>query len=113
MSDTGKESTTLYHYCSNEALVSIVAGKQICLSLLSLSNDSMEGKWIRKFFEDACKAEGVNALDEQALLRHLDNFIEMSEALGFCMSGDGDVLSQWRAYAGNGGGVAIGFDSNA
>lgn len=31
-------------------------------------------------------------------------------ALGFCLSEDGDVLSQWRGYADNAQGVAIGFE---
>ena len=31
--------------------------------------------------------------------------------LGICLSQEGDLLSQWRAYANNGNGVAIGFNS--
>lgn len=32
-------------------------------------------------------------------------------ALGFCLSEQKDMLSQWRAYASDGRGIAIGFDS--
>jgi Protein of unknown function (DUF2971) len=31
------------------------------------------------------------------------------EGLGLCFSEDGDLLSQWRAYTGDGSGVSIGF----
>ena len=36
MSDTQAKSTTLYHYCSNEAFVSIVTSKQIWLSFFAV-----------------------------------------------------------------------------
>jgi hypothetical protein len=33
-------------------------------------------------------------------------------AVGFCLSEEGDLLSQWRGYADDGCGVAIGFESS-
>jgi hypothetical protein len=33
-------------------------------------------------------------------------------AVGFCLSEEGDLLSQWRGYADDGRGVAIGFESS-
>lgn len=33
------------------------------------------------------------------------------QAFTFCFSKDGDLFSQWRAYAADGTGVSIGFDS--
>ena len=36
----------------------------------------------------------------------------MAGCAGFCMSEEGDLLSQWRAYAVNAAGVSIGFNSD-
>ena len=35
---------------------------------------------------------------------------DLWEGLGVCLSEEGDLLSQWRAYAADGSGVSIGFD---
>ena len=39
--------------------------------------------------------------------------LTMVSALGFCLSVDADLLSQWRGYADNARGVAIGFDRDS
>lgn len=44
------------------------------------------------------------------LLTAIANMEDLWEGLGICLSEDGDLLSQWRAYAANGSGVSIGFD---
>ena len=41
----------LYHYCSNASLLDILASHKVRLSDLSLSNDSLEGRWVRKVFQ--------------------------------------------------------------
>src|SRR6185295_17936413 len=38
-------------------------------------------------------------------------FERITDGLGFCLSENGDLLSQWRGYAGNATGVAIGFSA--
>jgi hypothetical protein len=101
----------LFHYCSNAAMISIVENKEIWASELALSNDVLEGKWIREVFLNYCKDKEVTALEQNELLNHLDFVIAMAGYAGFCMSEVGDLLSQWRAYADNGAGVSIGFDS--
>lgn len=47
------------------------------------------------------------------LTRALVYIETLNDALGFCMSEDADVLSQWRAYGDDGRGLAIGFDRDA
>ena len=37
----------LYHYCSNDTFLSILRNSELWLSELTLSNDSMEGIWVR------------------------------------------------------------------
>ena len=100
----------LFHYCSNAAMISIISNKEIWATELALSNDLLEGKWIREAFSDYCKDEGISASDQNELLRHLDVVIAMAGYAGFCMSEEGDLLSQWRAYAENGAGVSVGFN---
>jgi len=100
----------LYHYCSTAAFHSIVSTRSIWLSSLSLANDTMEGRllsqWIMQHAqEDSASPDGVSRL------RHQLDFLETSvEGLAFCVSGEGDLLSQWRGYADDARGFAIGFD---
>ena len=91
-------------------MISIISNKEIWASELALSNDLLEGKWIRKVFSDYCNDKGVSTSEQNELLTHLDIVIDMATYAGFCMSEEGDLLSQWQAYADNGAGASIGFD---
>lgn len=93
-------------------MISIISNREIWVSELARSNDLLEGKWIRKVFSDYCSEKGISAGEQSELLTHLDIVINMAAYAGFCMSEEGDLLSQWRAYADNGAGVSIGFNSN-
>jgi hypothetical protein len=99
----------LYHYCSNSTFCSIVNGRSIWLSSLSMSNDSMEGRWLRGVFERECLQAGINAKDTKEVLTSFDFLLGLTDGLGFCLSEADDMLSQWRGYASNGEGVSIGF----
>ena len=100
----------LYHYCSNLAFHSIMMQKCIRLSLLSLSNDSKEGQ---HFLDVAHRLLPDDKPFKSEVLKQLQSINAIISAIGFCLSADGDVLSQWRGYADNAQGVAIGFDSEA
>jgi hypothetical protein len=105
----------LYHYCSAETFLSICTGKRLRFSDINSMNDSQEIKWGYSIWEDAAtelhKITGVEFLDA------VDEVLSQSglRALGLasCFSKSGDVLSQWRAYADDGHGFAIGFDAEA
>jgi hypothetical protein len=99
----------LYHYCSNDVMISIISKREIWASDFSLSNDTLEGKWIREVFCEYCAERGVSSWQKEALLPHLDSVIALVGATGFCLSEEADLLSQWRGYADNGCGVSIGF----
>jgi len=101
-----EQNDTFYHYCSNEAFCSIINNKSIRLSSLSLSNDKTEGKLASKIFKDLAAEESIKIDD---LLGYIKLVEENSHALGFCLSAEDDLLSQWRLYADNASGVAIGF----
>jgi hypothetical protein len=102
--------TTLYHYCSTETFVSILTSKTIRLSAATLSNDSMEGQIFKKVLMDIASSEHLpyDQLPQFDML--LRDHQDIVEGLIFCLSYAGDLLSQWRAYANNGAGIAIGFN---
>lgn len=102
---------TLYHYCSNRAFHSIVSNKSIWLSSLSLSNDSMEGKLVAEILLELAKEDSLNEYDRNRLRKMVDGLHEFFDGLGFCLSENGDLLSQWRGYANDASGVSIGFSS--
>jgi Protein of unknown function (DUF2971) len=104
------EPMKLYHYCSNAAFLSIISGREIWLSELSLSNDAMEGVWIRKIFHQICVEKKVPETTIPQLLDQLDLVLGFIGGCGLCMSEEGDLLSQWRAYASDGAGVSLGFN---
>lgn len=101
----------LYHYCSTESFHAIIQSQSIWLSSLSLSNDTMEGKVVASVIGRLAEKD---SLDQPSIrsLQDMTNYIEQHiDGLGFCLSEDGDLLSQWRGYAANATGVAIGFST--
>src|ERR1700759_4828234 len=99
----------LYHYCPNAAFLSILSKKEVWASDFSLSNDILEGKWIREVFSEYCTEKGMSSSDKERLLGYLETVISLAGAAGFCLSEEADLLSQWRGYADDGRGVSIGF----
>jgi len=101
--------TVLYHYCSNAAFHSIVENRSICLSALSLSSDTMEGKLVTDVISQMAKSDGLDQANIQRLKESVSYLEQIMEGLGFCLSEKGDLLSQWRGYADDASGVSIGF----
>ena len=97
----------IYHYTSNEALLKILGSKSLRLSARHHLNDSMEGE---QFFSVIKTRDSKSDEGRVAAIRHALNLFEVFVA---CFSASGDLLSQWRGYAGNGSGVAIGFKKAA
>jgi hypothetical protein len=108
------ESPILYHYCDLNAFLSIIQSKAIRLSDINTMNDYGEMHWAYDRFIEAANQK----IDEYGK-DFLDAYDKLVSALQLntlpilsCFSMEGDVLSQWRAYAEDGAGVAIGFDGN-
>ena len=99
----------LYHYCSNEAFQSIINKRAIWLSSLSLTNDPMEGKWLRKIFGEICADEKLDENATKRVIEGIGDLDKVVEGLGFSLSEYGDMLSQWRGYASDASGMCIGF----
>jgi len=99
---------SLYHYCSNAAFVSIVESRTIWLSLLTLSNDTLEGRHVRSVVDALLQGSEYR----MQILDAIEAVSEGFTAVGFCLSKKGNLLSQWRGYADDARGVAIGFNEN-
>lgn len=104
----------IYHYCSAETFNSICTNKTLRLTDIFSMNDFMElqwgySQWI-KVANEYINTLGIDFIDK------IDSIIHDSSLhclpLAVCFSESGDVLSQWRAYADDGDGYAIGFDAN-
>ena len=101
----------LYHYTSTRTFHAIIKNQSVRLSLLNLSNDTMEGKWATRRLLDACEVVGVDMKYWQRIREHLDWIPNSYGALGLCLSTEEDMLSQWRGYADDGFGFCIGFNT--
>lgn len=122
----------LYHYCSLSAFTSITSSKEIRLTDLLKSNDYLEGSWLYNAIDSALcsleaqrrkqstleKSEGLQLEESRNFLfSKFREYVEDTRAkqtandafYGFCLSEEKDLLSQWRGYADDGQGVAIGF----
>jgi hypothetical protein len=101
----------LYHYCDANGFLAICTNKKMRFSDLFSMNDFMEMHWGYSMWEQA-----ATELLEEVGKEFLDKINEVIHTSGIygllvasCYSLDGDVLSQWRAYADDGQGYAIGF----
>lgn len=101
---------TLYHYCSNSAFKSIVEGRSLRLSDLTLSNDTMEGRLVEKVFHEAMPSRTEHRSVSEFRKIFMSNIRARVLGLGFCLSSESRSLSQWRYYGDEGRGVAIGFN---
>jgi len=101
----------LYHYCSPETFLAICEGKALRFSDLAAMNDFMEVHWGHQIWERAASAvvdrTGTELLNDIGEILFAAKIITVPVAC--CLSTDGDVLSQWRAYAADGAGYAVGF----
>lgn len=105
--------STLYHYTDVNGFFEIISKQKLWLSSTRNLNDHGELSWGMKLvyaaireFELLNEAEKKLLIDQFTAMCGFDRFIcSLSEAP--------DSLSQWRAYADDGHGFAIGFDSDA
>mgnify|MGYP003383095939 CR=1 FL=1 len=113
------DDTVLYHYCTPDAFIEIVKNKTIRFSDINLLNDEQEGRYGYDVFIEA--ANSMLSGNKPDLIDGFDvEFVDLVDGawhnMGFrltsflsCFSVDGDSLGQWRAYAADAEGFAIGF----
>ena len=104
-------SQVLYHYCSTPTGAAILKSRTFRLSALSAANDSLEGRVLARVFSRILSSTGLAAgvIDVAAVI--VEGYADSTEGFALCLSENGDLLSQWRAYGADGAGLAIGFDS--
>lgn len=126
----------VYHYCSLEAFLNIVRTRSLWLTNIFFMNDKEEHYWLRGVVKDVLnelRASGKTlpqdsqlhdwservgiakanpkVKDKADLFEVLEDYYSldrMRHVYCACFSQDGDSLSQFRSYADDGRGVAIG-----
>ncbi|MET3646145.1 DUF2971 domain-containing protein [Phyllobacterium ifriqiyense] len=99
----------LYHYCSAQTAFSILQSRTFRLSALSAANDSLEGRVLGRVFAQLLAASGLPKGVVEVASVIVEGYANSTEGFALCLSENGDLLSQWRAYARDGTGIAIGF----
>ncbi len=108
----------LYHYTGQAGLLGIIGGAEFWATKSQYMNDATEfGLALRLARERLESILGSpNRSSEKAacvqLMQSL-NGLEEINIFAVCFCEDGDLLSQWRGYAGGSCGYSIGFDPDA
>lgn len=114
MSDSFKSpAITLYHYCSIESFFNIIKSGSIWLSNCIHMNDKTEFTWANRFIDPSMeKIKGILSKEDYDEFSNTFDLCHLTKenAYIFSLSADKDLLSQWRGYADNCMGVAIGFN---
>jgi hypothetical protein len=116
----GEPPPIIYHYTNDVGLRGILETGQIWLSDIFELNDPSELKHGLSLALDVLEAKaGSGPPESKVFARDLTSFVQQ---VGIQKSGHyfmcsfsscGDDLGQWRAYADNGRGYALGFDAKA
>jgi hypothetical protein len=105
------DTDLIYHYCSAYPFVEIVSNRSLWLSGYWTMNDELERKWGYLAFNKA--TQELEKEVGRAFVEQLYNPINASFLTSVVMvssfSLDGDLLNQWKRYADDGRGFAIGF----
>ena len=103
--------TVLYHYTDSHAFLNIIQSKVLWATDTSFMNDSQEIEYAKKRTKAAIDQEDAPKFNREGILRWITH--EPERRALCCFSEEPDLLSQWRAYADNGAGFAIGFEKDA
>jgi len=101
----------IYHYCGSATFVEIMRSRTMWASSYFSMNDSTERQWGYSIFTKAAniaeEVVGKEFADQVRTIVSSGDLISMAMISSYSL--DPDTLSQWRAYADNGTGFAIGF----
>ena len=107
----------LYHYTSAEGLRGILSSRALWMTDIRYMNDLSELQYATDRLAarlDARLAKDLGAVGRKEFIESCRRNIgargpgQSVFSVSFCE--DGNLLSQWRAYRGQGGGYALGFD---
>lgn len=110
LADPPSPDIPLFHYADTNAICSIVGKQELWASSLRCMNDTRELEHGLRLLDEAFE-RGTHDADEEALYEQAMAHPNFTAATAFAISfsANGDLLSQWRAYANDGAGYAIGF----
>jgi hypothetical protein len=107
----------LYHYTTAEGLIGILNSTSFWMTNLRYMNDLSELQYsvdlIGKTIESKSSEYASNDILKEFFNRVRNTFSPFgggTEVFAVCFCEQGNLLSQWRAYGGRGGGYAIGVD---
>jgi hypothetical protein len=105
----------LFHYTDFDGVSGIFMSRCLWLSKVSTLNDTSEVKLaIDRFKMQASDAARSLDADEARFVEHAAGQLDSMRRTNICVAGfseDMDQLNQWRSYANDGRGIALGFDS--
>jgi Protein of unknown function (DUF2971) len=115
MNDDNSLPQTLYHHTTQEGFLGIVKTDELWASKIHYMNDAREfalGLNLARTEIDYFRNDPKSTLDKAKLERMRDEIktIDVVNVFVCSFSAKGDMLSQWRAYAGRSCGFSIGFD---
>lgn len=99
---------TLYHYTSWSGLEGIITTGMLWVTHLDGLNDSEELKYAQSLL---CELVPRDHGHEDCVTRVIKEGGRLRHSGAAALSEEGDLLSQWRAYADDGQGVSIGFSA--
>ncbi len=110
-------SNKIYHYCSVNSFFNIIRSKSLRLGDIEKSNDSMEKMLVIGTINRLLGESIDNYTDPviQKTIRGTQTLLnEVNDIYSYvcCFSEDKDSLSQWRGYADEALGMAIGIDKS-
>lgn len=112
----GSIPPTVYHYTNSDGLFGILKSKQIWATDYRFLNDYMEGEIGLRRAKDLVRSEYFKSSNgpERLLYKEVLEVLRIERADNnflFSLSSRRDDLNQWRAYANEGEGFTIGFDT--
>jgi hypothetical protein len=115
-----KPEGELFHYTSLEGLKGILSNRSLWFSHASTLNDPLELQYGREVINEVIN-ESIKNNSDNLLRPFYDQLKIQLNTMGdlihhpfiTCFCEEGDLLSQWRAYAQKGVGYSIGFKFNS
>jgi len=103
--------STVYHYCSLETFYRIISSRRLRLTNIKHFRDTKEQVLIFDFLSSYIKGKkGREYAILRKFIKEIKTGFELPPTFAFCCSMNPKSLSQWRAYAADGKGVAIGIN---
>lgn len=106
------ENSIIYHYCSVDTFVKIMTSNSLWLSHAQTTNDGNEDMIFKNILDSALNSFDDRTPEERKIAKSIVDAYKKKLDFPYicCFSRNKDLLGQWRAYANDGQGVAIGFE---